>query len=102
LARTYPQLPPFIHCETPVFHPNVSVSGAIGWPLVRMWTAGSRLRDAFSLLLQLLRAPLPDFPMNAEATSLLNEPEQFLARARQFYTQDVLASMSGLSLGASE
>jgi len=83
----YPFRPPTMSFLTKLWHPNVSSqTGAICLDtLGSAWSPVLTIKSALISLQSLLNSPEPKDPQDAEvATMLLNHPEQFKAKARDW------------------
>ena len=83
----YPFEPPKVTFRTPVFHPNVSTSGAICMDILKPNGAWSPLMTVESLLVSiqsLLDDPNPSDPLNSEAADLyVNNRRMYEVTARR-------------------
>lgn len=54
IPNNYPHDAPVCHCDTPIYHPNISMKGKI---LLIGWTAACTLNSAIYMLYSLLKEP---------------------------------------------
>eukprot|EP01121_Diplochlamys_sp_Union-15-3_P011378 TRINITY_DN3298_c0_g1_i1.p1 TRINITY_DN3298_c0_g1~~TRINITY_DN3298_c0_g1_i1.p1 ORF type:complete len:153 (-),score=32.82 TRINITY_DN3298_c0_g1_i1:17-475(-) len=75
----YPFTPPKLTFRTQIFHPNVSAGGEIcPKALWGEWRPGIQISQALQSLVQLLREPKTENPLNEVAAAMLQEtPKQF-------------------------
>lgn len=78
----YPKQAPIAHCTTPLFHPNVSARGNLGWNIVEQWRPDMGPADFIGLLLKLLTEPQLECATNKEAAALFGDREKFIAAVK--------------------
>lgn len=96
VTEEYNMAPPSVHCETKLWHPNISEDGAVCLSLLRQssldglgWAPTRRLKDVIwglnSLFTDLLNF---DDPLNMEASELYAmDKEAFKIKVRQYVNQ---------------
>jgi ubiquitin-conjugating enzyme E2 D/E len=82
----YPFRPPHVTFRSPIFHPNISLSGAICLDILKAgsgaWSPLITVPDLLRSIQSLLNDPNPDDPLNVEAATLyVTDPRQFNRRA---------------------
>ncbi|GLI62038.1 hypothetical protein VaNZ11_004619 [Volvox africanus] len=86
----YPMEPPNVKFKTKVYHPNVSHDGNICLSILNMppkgnWSPSLSLRTVLISIQNLLSAPNPDDPLDAEAAKeLKTQPHVFQSRASEW------------------
>ena len=97
----YPFVPPLVTFRTPIFHPNVSTTGAICLDILKPASGSwSPLMSVPALLLSiqsLMSDPNPDDPLNVEAAELYIKSERDFAKkaieeTRKYAARPVRAS----------
>lgn len=75
----YPYQPPKIHCNTPVFHPNIDKLGNVCLNILRAdWTPILTLIQIINGLIFLFIEPNPTDPLNLEAAEVMrNDKAKF-------------------------
>ncbi|KAK6624768.1 NEDD8-conjugating enzyme ube2f [Polyplax serrata] len=96
VTEEYNMAPPRVHCETKLWHPNISENGAVCLSLLRQssidglgWAPTRKLKDVVwglnSLFTDLLNF---DDPLNMEASELYSlDREAFRVKVRQYVNQ---------------
>ncbi|EEB10380.1 NEDD8-conjugating enzyme ubc-12, putative [Pediculus humanus corporis] len=96
VTEEYNMAPPLVHCETKLWHPNISENGAVCLSLLRQssldglgWAPTRRLKDVVwglnSLFTDLLNF---DDPLNMEASELYAlDKEAFRTKVKQYVNQ---------------
>merc|ERR1712093_609953 len=91
LPDAYPYKSPSIGFVNKMYHPNVDeLSGSVCLDVINQtWTPMYELLNVFETFLpQLLMYPNPADPLNGEAAALLmNAPEEYGARVKQYVQQ---------------
>jgi ubiquitin-protein ligase len=65
---TFPQDPPNVTFETPVFHPNIATGGSICLDVIKnKWSPMYGIETIFNSIMVLLECPNVDSPYNSEA-----------------------------------
>ena len=78
----YPFKPPYIKFVTPMFHPNVGVSGHICVNFLgHDWSPGQRMNAVFTSIVQLIQDPNVASPLNGEAAIAFSVNKEHYARA---------------------
>ena len=82
----YPARHPEVKFMTKVWHPSVNADGSTCIPEIKEdWTISMRIIDIARILVELLRNPNPESPVNAEAgAQLAANPDEFNAQAAQW------------------
>jgi ubiquitin-conjugating enzyme E2 D/E len=82
----YPTRHPDVKFSTKVWHPSVNADGSTCIPEIKEdWTISMRIMDIARILVELLRNPNPESPVNAEAgAQLAANPDDFNAQAAQW------------------
>jgi len=63
----YPMKAPKVHCNTPVYHPNIDYSGNVCLNILRKdWTAVCTIENVIYGLIYLFFDPEPTDPLNIE------------------------------------
>lgn len=83
----YPFVPPLVTFRTPIFHPNVSTTGAICLDILKprsgTWSPLMTVPSLLVSIQSLLGDANPDDPLNLEAAELLRRsPQAFARRAK--------------------
>lgn len=89
----YPYNPPKVHCDTPVYHPNIDTQGNVCLNILRAdWKPVLGVNPVILGLLFLFIEPNPTDPLNHDAAKVMRENiNQFkanLQRSLQGYTID--------------
>jgi len=85
ILSSYPYDPPKVHCETPIYHPNIDTEGHVCLNILREdWTPVLNLGSVLFGLMTLFVEPNPGDPLNKEAAKLMIEkPGEFEKNVRQ-------------------
>ena len=93
---TYPYNPPLVRFETPMFHPNVDIHGAICLDILKVifinqdkWSAIYNVQTVLLSLQSLLGEPNNDSPLNNEAANLWKDQKEFRKQVLRYHPQDV-------------
>lgn len=82
----YPIAPPTVKFETPIFHPNIDMSGNICLDILKdKWSATYTVATLLLSIQGLLETPNNDSPLNNQAAQLWNNKEEFLRLAKRRY-----------------
>ena len=75
----YPFLPPKVHCNTRIYHPNIDLSGNVCLNILRSdWKPVLDINNIILGLLFLFIEPNPNDPLNEEASEKMrNSPKEF-------------------------
>ncbi|MGW6877831.1 ubiquitin-conjugating enzyme E2 [Streptomyces xanthophaeus] len=87
VPKQYPFMPPNVHFQTRVWHPNVSSqTGAINLGILNdQWSPAFTFRTTLLSLQELLAKPDPDDPQDHEvATMAKHDMKRFEAKAREW------------------
>jgi ubiquitin-protein ligase len=90
---TFPRNPPNVTFETPIFHPNISVGGAICLDVIKpeKWSPMYGLETIFNSIIALLDSPNTNSPFNGDASSKYthyrDHPEAFVSLCTEYYRQ---------------
>ena len=69
--REYPYKPPKVHCDTPVYHPNIDTEGNVCLNILRAdWSAVLGVTPVILGLLFLFIDPNPNDPLNKDAAKV--------------------------------
>ena len=85
--RKYPLQPPKVKCLTSIFHPNINQKGMICIALLAgEWDKRkARIIDLFEDFIDVLKTPMPDSGIFAEALALfIHEKEEYIAKAKEW------------------
>lgn len=83
----YPFRPPMVKFETRVYHPNISINGAICVDLLKqgVWSPALSIQALLLALLSLLATPNPDDPLRPDAAILLKtDSSRYNAKVRSY------------------
>lgn len=83
----YPFRPPAVKFETRVYHPNISINGAICVDLLKqgVWSPALSIQALLLALLSLLATPNPDDPLRPDAAILLKtDVDKYNAKVRSY------------------
>lgn len=82
----YPIAAPVVKFATPIFHPNVDMSGNICLDILKeRWSATYTVSTLLLSIRALLDSPNNESPLNAQAAQLWDDKEQFQALATKRY-----------------
>eukprot|EP01083_Nonionella_stella_P064100 166778_1 len=86
---TYPFKPPIIRFTTKIYHPNINKEGEIcAAVLYEEWGPTLNVEHCISVLLNMMKEPNPDSPLDEEIAKLLREkPKEFDKNAKQWTKQ---------------
>lgn len=85
-TSAYPMKAPVVKFETPIFHPNVDMSGNICLDILKeKWAATYTLSSLLLSIQQLLDNPNNDSPLNAQAAQLWDKKAEFAPLAKKRY-----------------
>ena len=74
VGSEYPHVPPKVHCETKIYHPNIDLDGNVCLNILRAdWTPVLNLYNVILGVLYLFIEPNPNDPLNKEAAALMRE-----------------------------
>jgi ubiquitin-conjugating enzyme E2 C len=83
---SYPYTAPSVRFETPIFHPNVDLNGAICLDILKdKWSAIYNVTTVLLSLQSLLGEPNNDSPLNNEAAGLWNDPTEFRKHVLKYH-----------------
>ena len=70
----YPHKPPVVHCDTPVYHPNIDTEGKVCLNILRAdWKPVLDIGNVIMGLIFLFLEPNPNDPLNHEAAAEFRE-----------------------------
>jgi len=70
----FPHVPPKVHCNTPIYHPNIDLQGNVCLNILRSdWTPVLTIENVVLGLLFLFIDPNPNDPLNDEAAKKMRE-----------------------------
>ncbi|KAI8929068.1 ubiquitin-conjugating enzyme/RWD-like protein [Entophlyctis helioformis] len=73
---SYPYAPPVVKFESPLYHPNVDMSGNICLDILKdKWSAVYNVQSVLLSIQSLLGEPNNDSPLNAQAAQLWDQPD---------------------------
>lgn len=82
----YPMVPPVVKFETPIFHPNIDMSGHICVDILKdKWECTMSVRTVLLSLQLLLLYPNNASPLNNQAAQLWEDKQAFLKLAKRRY-----------------
>ncbi len=85
-SSNYPIVPPTVKFETPIFHPNVDMSGNICLDILKeKWAATYTVSTLLLSIQTLLDEPNNDSPLNAQAAQLWDKKDEFAPLAKKRY-----------------
>lgn len=88
----YPISPPTVKFETPIFHPNIDMSGNICLDILKdKWTATYSVTTLLLSIQALLETPNNDSPLNNQAAELWSNSEEYLRLVKRRYANLPLA-----------
>lgn len=88
----YPMSPPLVKFETPIFHPNIDMSGNICLDILKdKWSATYTVSTLMLSLQCLLETPNNESPLNNQAAQLWDNRVEFLKLAKRRYNNLPLA-----------
>lgn len=88
----YPHTPPTVKFITPIFHPNIDMSGNICLDILKdKWSPTYTVTTILLSIQGLLETPNNDSPLNGQAAQLWNNKEEFLVLAKRRYANLPLA-----------
>ena len=74
IDNEYPHKPPRVHCDTPVYHPNIDTEGNVCLNILRAdWSAVLGVTPVILGLLFLFIDPNPNDPLNKDAAKVQRE-----------------------------
>lgn len=77
-SENYPYRPPTVTFISPMYHPNVDMSGRICLDILQdQWSAVQNISSVLLSIQSLLGEPNNSSPLNGEAADLWNNPELF-------------------------
>lgn len=80
----YPYVAPKVRFLTPMWHPNIDMSGTICLDILQnQWSAVYNVQTILLSLQSLLGEPNNASPLNAEAARLWNEPKEYMDRLQK-------------------
>jgi len=89
IPPAYPHDPPKVHCETPIYHPNIDTKGNVCLNVLREdWKPVLSVSSVIYGLQYLFLEPNPDDPLNTDAADLLK-------KSRSEFEQNVYKSLHG-------
>lgn len=85
IPDNYPQYPPKVKFDTPVFHPNIYTNGDICLDLLQsQWSPQNTIASILISIQSLLNDPNPSSPANKEAAGLLtNNKAEYEKKVRE-------------------
>lgn len=85
-SSNYPMTAPTVKFETPIFHPNIDMSGNICLDILKdKWSAAYTVTTLLLSLQALLDTPNNSSPLNNQAAMLWDNREEFLRFAKRRY-----------------
>ena len=89
----YPHKPPKVHCDTPVYHPNIDTEGNVCLNILRAdWSAVLGVTPVILGLLFLFIDPNPNDPLNKDAAKVqrenMNQFKENIRRSLMGYSID--------------
>ena len=89
----YPHKPPRVHCDTPVYHPNIDTEGNVCLNILRAdWSAVLGVTPVILGLLFLFIDPNPNDPLNKDAAKVqrenMNQFKENIRRSLMGYSID--------------
>ena len=89
----YPHKPPKVHCDTPVYHPNIDTEGNVCLNILRAdWSSVLGVTPVILGLLFLFIDPNPNDPLNKDAAKVqrenMNQFKENIRRSLMGYSID--------------
>lgn len=82
--QDYPFSPPHVLFTSPMYHPNVDMSGNICLDILKdAWSAALNVQTILLSLQSLLGEPNNSSPLNGQAAALWDKPQEFVVRLKQ-------------------
>ena len=93
VCNEYPHKPPKVHCDTPVYHPNIDTEGNVCLNILRAdWSAVLGVTPVILGLLFLFIDPNPNDPLNKDAAKVprenMNQLKENIRRSLMGYSID--------------
>jgi ubiquitin-conjugating enzyme E2 M len=81
IPEDYPHSPPKVHCNTPIYHPNIDIDGNVCLNILRQdWKPVLTLSAVLYGLQLLFLEPNPDDPLNKDAADVLKRDKHSFRR----------------------
>lgn len=82
----YPEVPPMIKFETPIYHPNISANGSICITILKeKWVSKISMSSIFNYIIGLMGNPNPDHPLRSDLAKLMKtDKAEFDRKAAEF------------------
>jgi ubiquitin-conjugating enzyme E2 M len=81
IPALYPHEPPKVHCETPLYHPNINTQGNVCLNILREdWKPVLDINAVIYGLIYIFYEPNPNDPLNHDAAKLLRENKREFER----------------------